>query len=638
MKKIAIIGNAEAFIPRIQHLGFDIQNYCWNDLVDRKISKVDAAMFFPDSKEKNAWHKPSIEEAAEILELAQSGIGVYTECLQAYGWRLRDALGTQTFLEPRITWRERAFVTNNPKPFNALHKGDILDCTGATIAIGRSSHTPILTVGNVSGLYNTREAEGEEASQDSKHFHVLYQFRDKRRQICANIDIRNSIKKSFLPHLRWNALIDRIILYLTDKTSKKTESPDKRWVVPEVINQEKTYSQAVEKNIKWFTKVLPQADGSEGVYEGYDTYGYVMDGFRPECQLETALMFHHAGDFFNKPELKKIANNLVIFTLNSGLQITDKNANDYGMWHFYKQFRDVSSAYIDTAARAALGLLHFYELEGRKEYLERAEITLTTLMKLQNENGVLPDCITGGNMKKGGLHTASEEVIVLSGRKYGTPHHHSSVVSSFVKAYLVTNNEKYLDFAAKVQEAMDAGFPDKFEDEFVYKFTIGRYLLGLSALMQTPLKGKFLPSVQKAIKYLLPLRHESGAFVSGVHGNLSGRTFETGIMCSNDDEIIDNLYTNNYLGIVLQMLDPQEAGFNADICAKLLDFQVSIQNSCKIGNVEGGWTRAFNLRTGDPFAFNGDIGWGPYCMLTGWCNSIISLGCLMYMMKKKIIL
>lgn len=637
MKKIAIIGNAEAFIQRIQHLGFDIQSCCWNDLVDKKISDVDALMVFPESKDLNAWQKPSLEEAAAILKLAQSGVGVYTECLQTYGWRLRDVLGTQTFLEPRITWRERAFVTNTPEQFSVFRKGDILDCTSATIAIGRSNHLPILTVGNISGLYNTGDAEGEEAAQDSKHFHVLYKFRDKRRQICANIDIRNSIKKGFLPHQRWNALIDRIILYLTDETSEKAESPEKLWVIPELADRQTAYQEAVLKNLEWFTNVLPQADGSKGVYEGYDTYGHVMDGLRPECQMETALMFHHAGDFFNKPELKKIAENLVDFTLNSGFQITDKNANDYGMWHFYKQFRDVSNAYIDTAARSALGLLHFYELKGQKEYLERAEITLTTLMKLQNKNGVLPDCVTGGNMKKGGIHTACEEIKVLQGRKHGTPHHHSSVVSSFVKAYQITGNEKYLNFAARVQSAMDAGFPDKFEDGFVYKFTIGRYLMGLSALMQTPLRTRFLPSVQKALKYLLPLQHESGAFISGVHGDLSGRTFETGIMCSNEDKITDNLYTNNYLGIALQMLDPQESGFNIDVCNKLLDFQVAIQDLCKIGKIEGSWTRAFNLRTGDPFAFNGDIGWGPYCMLTGWSNSVISLSLLMKLTGKKVI-
>ena len=637
MKKIAVTGNAEAFIPRIKHLGFDIKTYSWADLVDKKIDNVDAAMFFPESKEKNAWHKPSLEEAGAILALAQSGVGVYTECLQTYGWRLRDALGTQSFLEPRTTWRERAFITNTPKPFDILHKGDILDCTSATISIGRSSHMPILTVGNVSGLYNTSDAEGEEAAQDSKHFHVLYKFRDKRRQICANIDIRNSIRKGFLPHQRWNALIDKIILYICDEDSEKAESPDKLWAVPEIEDRQQAYQGAVLKNLEWFAKVLPQTDGSEGVYEGYDTYGHVMDGFRPECQLESALMFHHAGDFFNNEELKKTAENIVEFTLNNGLQITDRNADDYGMWHFYKQFRDISSAYIDTAARAALGLMHFYELKGKKEYLERAEITLTTLMNLQNENGVLPDCISGGNMKKGGLHTAGEEVKVLLGRKYGTPHHHSSVVSSFVKAYQVTDNEKYLDFAARVQSAMDAGFPDKFEDEMIYQFTIGRYLLGLSALMKTPLKERFLPSVKRAIKYLLPLRHKSGAFVSGVHGDLSGRTFETGIIYSEDDEITDNLYTNNYLGMVLQMLDPQEAGFDHDICDDLLDFQVAIQDLCKMGNIEGGWTRAFNLRTGDPFAFNGDIGWGPYCMLTGWSNSVISLSLLMKLTGKKII-
>ena len=236
------------------------------------------------------------------------------------------------------------------------------------------------------------------------------------------------------------------------------------------------------------------------------------------------------------------------------------------------------------------------------------------------------------------MRLSNEEIQYWSGRKHGTPHFHSSVVSAFVKGFQTTGNKDYLNFASKVQEAMDAGFPNNFEDHFVCKFTIGRYLLGLSALMQTPLKEKFLPSVRKALKFLLPLQHESGAFISGVHGDLSGSTFETGIMCSDEDEITDNLYTNNYLGMALQMIDPQEAGFNVDVCEKLLDFQASIQDSCKIGSVQGGWTRAFNLRTGDPFAFNGDIGWGPYCMLTGWSNSVISLSLLMKLTGEKIIL
>lgn len=59
MRNLALIGNAEAFIPRIKYLGFDIKTYSWNEFVDEKTNDMDAAMFFPDSRERNAWNKPS---------------------------------------------------------------------------------------------------------------------------------------------------------------------------------------------------------------------------------------------------------------------------------------------------------------------------------------------------------------------------------------------------------------------------------------------------------------------------------------------------------------------------------------------------------------------------------------------------
>jgi hypothetical protein len=129
MKIIGIIGNAGAFEARIKRLGYSIEHYSWKDLEEGKIKDVEAVLFFPDSEELNAWREPSLKEAESILKLAQSGVGVYTERLKTYGWRMRDAIGTQRFLDPRITWRERAFIVNAPEPFSSFGKGDILDCT-----------------------------------------------------------------------------------------------------------------------------------------------------------------------------------------------------------------------------------------------------------------------------------------------------------------------------------------------------------------------------------------------------------------------------------------------------------------------------------------------------------------------------
>jgi hypothetical protein len=322
------------------------------------------------------------------------------------------------------------------------------------------------------------------------------------------------------------------------------------------------------------------------------------------------------------------------------MQITDEKAEDYGLWHFYKQFREDSNfMFIGGPAKTTLCLLNLYKLTGREDCLHSARITLEVLLKLRNKYGVLPDCVARSDIRKFGMHKANEETTILKDRLYGTPHFHSGVVSALVSGYLIMGEEKYLKAAAKMQHRLIAGFPDKFEDGFVCRFTVGRYIMGLSALMHTPLKNEFISPLREAIKYILPLQHRTGAFVSGVHGDLSGSSFETGIMCSNDEEITDNLYTNNYLGVALQMSGlKSEIGLDDLVIDKLLDFQVACQPLCALQGKTGAWTRAFNLRTGDPFAFNGDVGWGPYCMMTGWSNAFITLSLLLRLTGERIIL
>jgi len=576
-------------------------------------------------------------------------VGIYTECMLTYGWRLRDTIGTQRFLEPRTTWRERAFISNTLEPFDDFGKGDILDCRGATYGIGRSSHPAIMTVGAIGGLYkaNNEDLEGENGSQNSKFCPVLFKKKGSLKQICANIDIRNADKKGFLPRQRWKGIIDRIIIgalpdSAVNSLKGKIEKPEQLWRPIKIKDRQKAYENAVKNNLKWFrdTGLLPAADGSEGVYEGFDTYGHIMSEYRPECQLEPALMFHLAGEYFNDPELIKIADNIVTFALNSGMQITDKKAKDYGLWYFYKQFsEDADLIYVGGASKTSSCLLHFYRLTGREDGLHSAKITLDAILKLRNSNGVLPDCVSRSNVEKCGMHGVTEEIKELKDRKYGTPHFHSSVVSALVNLHLTTGNKEYLNAAAHIQRCLISGFPDKFEDHFVASFTIGRYIMGLSSLMNTSLKSEFISPLKCALEYALKLQHSKGAFVSEVHGSLAANTFETGIACSNDDEIADNLYVNNHLAVGLQMAGwAPEVGLDDSVIEKLLDFQANSQPLCALHGRTGAWTRAFNLKTGDPFAFNGDVGWGPYCTMTGWSNAMIVISFLMRLGNNKIIL
>lgn len=643
---IAVVGDAGAFAERMRELGLRVHPFSWNAVGDLKPSDLAAAFFFPDGPDPlRDWHPLSIQQAEEIGALAAAGLGIYSECLVCPDWRMRDLIGTQQFIEPRVVWRERTCIVNTPGPFGDFAVGEVLDARNALYAIGRSSHQPILTVGVIGGTDASADASGQGTPQNTRFFHVLYRFGDGRRQTCANLDVRNAQRKGFLPRLRWRALIDRIIIDALPKPLATSVRPrlsptTSTWVCPAIPGdaRESRYRQALRDNVAWFetSGVLPAGDGRQGVYEGFDTYGRLMRGYRPECHTESALMLWHAADALGRPGLRTIARNILEFLLDSTMQDTTAGSASRGLWHFYLQSRPQSGVwYLDTSARTALGLLHFHRLTGEAVFLERARLTLEAIRSFQYPNGVLPDCADPGQRHAPGM-PAEGTTLVQGERRHGTPHHHASVVAAFALAHEVTGDASYLETATRIQTALCAGFPDAYEDDFCWSFTIARYLLGLTALLKTRHRERFLAPTRAALEKLATLRQPSGAYLATRFGDMGYASFETGIVWSEEDRIIDNLYVTNYLGIVFGNLAsvPEFADRARVLADEVLDFQTSIQGACRLSDQpHGAWTRAFNMRTGDPYAFNGDIGWGPYCVLTGWTNASIALGLIMRLQR-----
>jgi hypothetical protein len=46
--------------------------------------------------------------------------------------------------------------------------------------------------------------------------------------------------------------------------------------------------------------------------------------------------------------------------------------------------------------------------------------------------------------------------------------------------------------------------------------------------------------------------------------------------------------------------------------------------------------RAYDLSLGEYFGNNGDTGWGPYCMESGWTNAMIPTGLLLGFLNESI--
>lgn len=51
---------------------------------------------------------------------------------------------------------------------------------------------------------------------------------------------------------------------------------------------------------------------------------------------------------------------------------------------------------------------------------------------------------------------------------------------------------------------------------------------------------------------------------------------------------------------------------------------------------DGGWMRAFDMKRNEYLGNNGDTGWGPYCMESGWTNAITTAGLLLGLVDESI--
>jgi hypothetical protein len=101
---------------------------------------------------------------------------------------------------------------------------------------------------------------------------------------------------------------------------------------------------------------------------------------------------------------------------------------------------------------------------------------------------------------------------------------------------------------------------------------------------------------------------------------------EASLIAENGDRVSDLLYTVNFA--FLGMHEAASATGDPEIwkaCDRLAEFLVRIQvRTEKYPYLEGGWFRAFDYGRWEFYASNADIGWGAWCIESGWTQGWIT--------------
>lgn len=64
---------------------------------------------------------------------------------------------------------------------------------------------------------------------------------------------------------------------------------------------------------------------------------------------------------------------------------------------------------------------------------------------------------------------------------------------------------------------------------------------------------------------------------------------------------------------------------------RLLDFLSRIQLESEDVLLDGAWMRSFDFKQWEYYGSSADIGWGPYCVETGWMVAPILIGAMYYL-------
>lgn len=396
-------------------------------------------------------------------------------------------------------------------------------------------------------------------------------------------------------------------------------------------------------------KTMLVGDGSLGLLEGHASYIYA-DGSQPyrwwlraDCQAEVAWALSASSNYLGNSHYKKTAEELLKYLYKTsnlrGGERNDPQSPSFGLIGWATT--DPDAYYGDDNARAIFATIGAAVNLDSKEWNSYILEAILGNFRTAGKKGFRGPWFRDAAMQKTTWQALANRDIVNV-----HPHYESWLWACNIWLYDKTGYGPLLaNTKAAINITMNA-YPQ-------WKWTNGiqqelaRMVLPLAWLVRvedTPQHRQWLDFV---VQKLLSDMDESGAIQErlGIKGlgrydriasNKEYGTKEAPLISENGDPVADMLYTCNFALFALQ--EAAAATGNPDYntaTKRLADFLVRIQiNSQKHPDLNGAWVRAFDFNQWEYWASNADSGWGPWGTLSGWTQSWIMNGLILFDTRK----
>jgi len=494
-----------------------------------------------------------------------------------------------------------------------------------------------------------------------------------RNVLVATTKLSHFVTGRYAPQGRWRNIWGTVLKWL----QPKAELPPLRWkpvVSPSYGRKEALPDDhemnAFRRGVAWFEKArmviapesesrvhaaantgqidaleadVPLGDGSRGSWEaalsqihhdGSQTLGKAQRG---DCITETAMAFAFGATLGRQERHSSVACNLLDYYLFESdarkKERGDPNHGAYGLsaWGVSSPAQYVAN-YGDDNARLMLATLATAALTEKDRWDEAVMMCLLGNLRTTGRLGFRTNRLDIPELTKNGWQPYFKRSLV----NYA-PHYEAYLWACYLWAYEQTGYDLFLKRAETALKMTMAQYTDGWRWTNGLAQEKARILLPLAWLVRVRDTPENRAMLDKVVDGLLALQDPCGAIREELglpekgkypppRTNAEYATNEASLIARNGDPVADLLYTTNFAFLGLHEA-AAATGDERIIRAedKLTEFLCRIQTRSEAApSLDGGWLRAFDFRRWEHWGSNADVGWGAWCIESGWTQAWIT--------------
>ncbi|MDX1357978.1 MAG: hypothetical protein R3232_04020 [Clostridia bacterium] len=454
--------------------------------------------------------------------------------------------------------------------------------------------------------------------------------------IYCSFDITNFALARFSPIPLWQDVMSFICRFLSGIDNMVFSPSYTNGFLSGVRN---TKSAAFKYSMEWFESAdILIDDGKRGVYEGYATE-IKPDGrqkkaqeIRNDCCGE--VMFSYFMDYLlnGNEESKVISDNLSDFIFNE-MFTDDPGGILDGMMKWSLSASHI--CYQDDVARSIIPQMLKCRYAGETKYMDECIRALEFLYKTTGSDGLRVTRTENQRLDEDEVKRLASEPAAYPSAHY-TAYYHAALLLNSV----ITDRQDFKEMGTMGLEAIMDSYPDTKRCQSETQ-ELARLILPLSLLYEATGEAKHRKMLYRVTRDLMKFRHETGTYLEWDTGYQSRYSRTTGDECSilteNGDPVSDLLYTVNWLplGFALAHFVTKDPLF-LELWSEITDFMSKAQIQSPNPVINGAWARGWDTELKEVFALPNDVGWGPWCIESGWTVAEIASGIAMGLLKDKL--